>query len=894
MSKKQLGGTVPVSLDATFYRELFRFYKENRGTIRSHYRQLTRVILDYNDPANKRPGQFLRQPQFEAFEMYVFLKEYLHSRPVHEIFTNWYRKQNGFEKRGDVLGMGGKLALSDEFSFNETAYKAMFKKMEAAKQAYANYIFALTMGVGKTLLMATCIFYEFTLARKWSDDPKYCHNALIFAPDKTVLQSLREIESFDFSRVLPPEHANWLAANLRMQYLDEAGAALNTLDESSFNLIISNAQKIILKKKNAVPTAAQQIFLHTPEDGAHSVYDDYADLYGFDTPEDEQDLNINQRFLKLRKLPQLGIYVDEAHHAFGSKLAESVHDSKKETSLRFTINMLTKGLQKKGTNMVGCYNFTGTPYVNNEVLPEVIYAYGLESAISNGYLKSIRLHGYTNPRGIDFVRAVVTDFLVKYGQRRVENKLPKLAFFAADIDDADKNLRPLLEKVVAENNIPTSSILINVGDEKITRNEDIKLFNELDSEHSTKQFLILVNKGKEGWNCRSLCGVAMFRRPRSKVFVLQASMRCLRSIGEKQEEGQVYLSQENIQVLEDELQQNFRLTTDELQKVKQDKTLYEVRVLKKKSIKLTRIRQMYERKPKELKDQVSFGLDDWDVEQYRLRHTEQNALLQRGKKSSVTVLEEDLTHLKTRRAWTDYTLIAEISRYLNESPLKIEPLLTNCKDGLDALLAKINEFNELLYDKVIPALFHELYDISSYEKKEEQEVDLVREPEGGFYSIHGDPDKTELFSQWANRPDQANKSFHLDTYCFDSFPERDFFLNVIGQEKAKEIYFMGMLTHGQSDFRINYIDPDTHTVRSYYPDFLIRTVDNEWLVVEVKALYQMQDAVVQAKYDFAEKMLSASNIKYRMVPHTGAASYAIGSNTTDSTQLSLASTARPC
>jgi len=286
---------------------------------------------------------------------------------------------------------------------------------------------------------------------------------------------------------------------------------------------------------------------------------------------------------------------------------------------------------------------------------------------------------------------------------------------------------------------------------------------------------------------------------------------------------------------------------------------------------------MYDCRPKELKKQVAFGVDDWDVEPYRLIHTEQSALPQRGKRAS-SALQEDITHLKTRRIWTPYTLVAEIARYLNESPLKIEPLLKNCEDGMDALLAKVNEFNELLYDKVIPTLFRELYDISSYEKKEEQEVELVREPEGGFYSIHGDPEKTEVFSQWANRPKQAAKSFHLDTYCFDSFPERDFFLSVIGQEKAKEIYFMGMLTHGQSDFRINYIDPETYTVRSYYPDFLIRTENDEWLVVEVKAAFSMQDAVIQAKRDFAEKMLAASSIKYRMVPHTAVQGYDLGKN----------------
>lgn len=870
-SLAKTASTAPISLDATFYRELRRFYVQNKGDIRRHYKQLSRILLDYNDPANARTGQFLRQPQFEALEMYIFLKEYLNSRPVHEIFKDWYHKQNGFEKRDIVAGLEGRLALSEEFVFNEAAYKIVFKKMKASKQAYANYIFALTMGVGKTLLMATCIFYEFTLARKFPTDPRFCHNALIFAPDKTVLQSLREIEGFDYTKVLPPEHANWLCSTLRLHYLDDAGTTLNTLDDSEFNLVISNTQKIILKRKDAQPKAAERLFLNTGETqkASHSVYDDIADLYGIENPEDEVDLTINQRFLKLRQLPQLGVYVDEAHHAFGQKLADDLHPSKKETSLRFTINTLTQGLKNKGLRMVACFNFTGTPYVKNEVLPEVVYAYGLDAAIQAGYLKSVRLHGYSNPRDEDFIRATVADFLERYGDKKVDGRLPKLAFFAPDIADASGNLRPLLAQILEEHDIPSSTILVNVGDDKITSNDDIKRFNELDLPTAKERFLILVNKGKEGWNCRSLCGVAMFRRPRSKIFVLQASMRCLRAIGPTQEEGQIYLSDENIQVLEDELQQNFRMSTEDLQKAKTEKTVYEVRVLKRKSITLSRIQQMYKCREKTPRAGLTLGLNDWDTERYRLIHTEQTAMP--TKAGNVSVKAEDLTHLKKRRTWTAFTLTAEIARYLNASPLRIERMLQESAEGMDALLASVSEYNELLYDKLIPVLFEALYDVTTYEQREDHEVDLVREPEKGFYTIHGDPTKTDVFKEWqAKRAEQASKSFHLDAYCFDSTSEQDFFRNVMGQDAVEEIYFTGMLTHGQSDFRINYIDPDTHTVRSYYPDFLVRTTAGEWLVIEVKANYELDDAVVQAKKDFAERMLKSSGIRYRMVGHTEA------------------------
>ena len=68
--------------------------------------------------------------------------------------------------------------------------------------------------------------------------------------------------------------------------------------------------------------------------------------------------------------------------------------------------------------------------------------------------------------------------------------------------------------------IPASAILLNVGDSKYTKDEDIRNFNNLDvsgSEGNNKQFIVLVEKRKEGWNCRSLFGVALYRSPKSKI-----------------------------------------------------------------------------------------------------------------------------------------------------------------------------------------------------------------------------------------------------------------------------------------------------------------------------------------------------------------------------------------
>ena len=162
--------------------------------------------------------------------------------------------------------------------------------------------------------MATCIFYEFILASKFPKDQRFCHNALVFAPDKTVLQSLKEIKTFDLSKVVPNEYVPFLVGNIKFFFLDDASSTLNTIDGSDYNIIISNTQKIILKEVHKEKSAADKFM-----DGGQLVLDlgDLDDftkqLYGdLDALKDEKEVTANQRFEKIIRLKQLGIYVDEA------------------------------------------------------------------------------------------------------------------------------------------------------------------------------------------------------------------------------------------------------------------------------------------------------------------------------------------------------------------------------------------------------------------------------------------------------------------------------------------------------------------------------------------------------------------------------------------------------
>lgn len=837
------------AIEFTFYNYLYTYYNQNKGKIRSYYKELTKKILDYNNPVNA--CSWLRVPQYEALEIYIFLKEYLGNRHLAEIFLDWRNKTGRFQDRSDI-------SLFEEL--DKKTFDDIFATFNTVKQDYANYIFALTMGVGKTLLMATCIFYEFLLANKFSKDKCFCHNALIFAPDKTVLQSLREIEAFDKTRVVPPEYAHQLDTMMKFHFLDDSGITLNTIDGDMFNLIISNTQKIILKRQQKEPGPADRLFQGEFDTIVESD-PEFAELVALAEITDE-NLTSNQRFKKLSRLPQLGIYVDESHHAFGAKLEKDLYDRKKTTSLRLTIDGLAKNLERQGTHVVACYNFTGTPYSNNRLLPEVVYSYSLSQAINAEYLKQVNVTGFVNAKSREAVKAAVTEFRETHKENRYEFMLPKIAFFTATIKELETELRPAVEEALTSLGISLDKILVNVGDDKLTSNDDIREFNNLDSPHSEKQFILLVNKGKEGWNCRSLFAVCMFRKPKSTIFVLQAAMRCLRSITNIQQEGHVYLSQKNEHILEKELEDNFHMSL---------KDLTDAGTRKKKAVRVkpteppVKVTLRQRRKKYEVRElqpaTIILDMDKLDFEKYRIYRTEKN-ILDMGKKIAP---DTDITSIREQREYSEITFIAEIARYLNKPCLEIKEILNKAKEGIDEMARLVTDYNDILYDWIIPKLFHQLYKINEFILEEEKEVTLVNPPEdekGFLFTVFPEllaPMNEKKYSRF------RNKSFHLDHYCFDSKPEIAYFWQSLNNDNIEKIYFTGMLTHGQSDFMISYIDPESHTLRHYFPDFLIKQKDGHYTIVEIKGDNKLDDPVVQAKKEYAQSLALINNMQYEVI-----------------------------
>lgn len=839
----------------SFYQQLWYYYSQNRGKIRSRYNDLTRKFLAYND-CEENPSAFLRTPQFEALEMYVFVKEFMDNAQVFDMFDAWRKREGKFSDASFYsVNKDGQIGLFD--APTEKTMDVIFKQMKKYIESYPNYIYALTMGLGKTILMATCIFYEFLLANKYPRDKRFCHNALVFAPDKTVLQSLREIMTFDKTKVVPPEYARVLDANIKFHFLEETGTILHTIDDSDFNIIISNTQKIIVKKKRKKETPGQILF-----NGQGSLL---SAVYSSDESEDdawdETSLMDNQRFKKLCRLPQLGVYVDEAHHLFGADLEKQIRSSGAgKTSLRDTINLLASN-----TSIVACYNYTGTPYVKNQVLPEVVYAYGLRESIWNGFLKDADPLGFENVKSTEFLKAVVTTFWERYGNKTYEGLKPKLAIYAASVSEAVNEIKPALERILVSFDIPLSRILVNVGDAKYTKNEDIRDFNNLDVIGTTgneKQFIILVEKGKEGWNCRSLFGVALYRSPQSKIFVLQATMRCLRAITNERLQATVFLSKENYDTLNDELHKNFNMEIKDLKNPSvSSKKPYQVRVLPPpRSITLKRVWHEYTLLEKEYSEPISFGLDKIDLTRYASVMYERDSLAR-----DTTVKEKNIDYLKENMQFSEFSLVGEISRYLNVSCVLLSKIIREATDGVDKILGVVNKYNEVLNDILIPTIFNALYEVKSELKTEDRELILLREPkDAGYYEFSAKEELVLNNKYQGFTPEQIAKSFHADTYCFDSLPEKECFMQYVTSPRVEEIYFTGMFTANQGDLSVHYYDPESGRVRQYYPDFFAKMSDGSYQLIEVKGDNKIDDIVVRAKALAASEMAVASGVEYKM------------------------------
>lgn len=749
----------------------------------------TRNILTYT----RRVG-YLHLPQIEAFETYVYLKEAMGNKPSVDIYKSLFDNDKDL-----LLGLG----VSKNEAFDLIGDQARINELLAERfgeSDYANQVYALTMGAGKTVLMAVMMIYDFVLAFYHPDDKRFAKNVLVFAPDTTIIESLKEIKTFDYSKVLPREYQNVLL-NVKYHYLEDTATPLTPI--GNFNIIVSNSQKIILKTR------------HTNGNN-HSLFADTRLL-------EKQEIE-NKRLYAIRQLSDLSIFVDEAHHAYGTTLEGTLKKTKQ------TIDYL-----HGNKPLVSVINLTGTPYVKNQMIADVMYHYGLKQGIEQGILKQVRFFDYSNVRTEAFIEDVVAKFWQEYGEQRLEDRLPKIAFYAASIDDVRSDLRPTLERVMVKLSIDLNKVL-----EYHTEAESSKAaFTALDTPDSPHQFVLLVGKGTEGWNCRSLVSCALYRKPKSSIFVLQSSTRCLRSIGDNSTPASIFLSNENYRVLDRELKNNFATTIDELSAQDQDSVEHTVKIVKRKKLTVKKVlREILAADSGEL-DSLSIAWDSYTPKPYQSFVSQGGIYINEAQKALYKAVEHQ-TELKTlpRQHLTIYDVVSILNYRTHLPCLTIADILHRSKLAITELVKRVNDDPALL-PFIVETLLANAYVYKEHTETVDDEIELSKSYP---FKISVDQGRNTLVvykEKLEEAEGDSRLGFHINPYAFDSSDEKNLFRylrdTLRSDEAVSDIYFTGGATDpSHNDFYFEYYSPEHKRIARYFPDFLIETSQGRYLVIEVK------------------------------------------------------------
>ncbi|PIU60819.1 MAG: restriction endonuclease subunit R, partial [Armatimonadetes bacterium CG07_land_8_20_14_0_80_40_9] len=275
-------------------------------------------IFNFNYDSETQTLRFLRKAQFEALKAYWYLR--LVEKTPH-IF-DLYKKLFQGEKLLDALNI--KLADEDwrKIAISGGGLNSIFKKietddnfvrthrLEAFKETltltYPSYILALAMGAGKTILIGTIIATEFAMALEYPEVTDFVKNALVFAPGKTILGALKEISDVPYDKILPERLYKEFITTVKFTYTRDGEKDIPIIRGSSFNIVVTNTEKIRIQKKSITKSLIK-------------------DLFADPSQEDEvKEAIANQRLQTIASLPNLAIFSDEAHHTYGQKLGKEL------------------------------------------------------------------------------------------------------------------------------------------------------------------------------------------------------------------------------------------------------------------------------------------------------------------------------------------------------------------------------------------------------------------------------------------------------------------------------------------------------------------------------------------------------------------------------------------
>lgn len=776
-------------------------------------------ILEWSKDPESNGLRYLRRPQFQALETYWYLRLIEGTPRIFDLYKRIYPPDE------NVAGLLESLGIPDA-AFKAVNYRIdplwdriktddMFAhdfSLESLRETltldYPSYILALAMGAGKTILIGAIIATEFVMAQEYPDHPNapFVQNALVFAPGKTIIESLRELVDIPYEKILPPRMHKAFAASVKLTFTRDGEKDVPVIRGSLFNVVVTNTEKIRIQKETIRKSDLGNLFAPEREDEARAEI-------------------ANLRLQAIASLPHLAVFSDEAHHTYGQSLDTGLK------KVRKTVNYLAVT-----TNVICVVNTTGTPYFQRQPLRDVVIWYGLSAGIKDGILKDLagNIQAYQfEGDAAAYVSHVIEDFFRDYGDVGLPNGAPaKLAMYFPQTDDL-KELKPVIDHTLLRVGQSPTLCLVNTSDDTLTKQADIDAFNRLNDPNAPHRIILLVNKGTEGWNCPSLFACALARRLRtSNNFVLQAATRCLRQVPGNTMKARVYLSADNFTVLDRQLQETYGETIAELNRSGQE-TRRDRIVLRKLDLPPLVVTQLVRTVVK--KEGVAQPL--------RLERPKYSANGQL-EKTTHTVVEQQATSSVLRQVGDTVTI--EAFPEVTDAYFAAVDLAARYR--LD-LWTVFNELKRVYSGQDIPLLH--LDDLAAQIEKQTCFYDIHAErvdvalalvkPEG--FVKETDASGTNVYTADIAYPKDREKylkfirdfsgrpagelSFHYEPYNFDSNPEIDFLdklLADLGESRSsiEGVYFTGALTDpAKTDFFVEYKD-DKGKWRRYTPDFIIR------------------------------------------------------------------------
>lgn len=538
----------------------------------------------------------MRDAQIDAIKTYLFLKIGCENKSLsflfaHGVFNNLnlndievsnatreYLQQHPMAAAlyeyaclQDENGVKVSAALEHQIKIHpETIHYEKFFKDAFYGVSYTDYLFSLPMGAGKTYLMAAFIYLDLYFAKNEPLNPAFAHNFIIFAPSglkSSVVPSLRTIQNFDPSWIIPEPAATDIKRMILFEVLDQSKTANKSNKTKNPNVQkIANHQPLSELFGLVAVTNAEKVILDRiqEKDGQISLLED---------SDDDKDRQANELRNLIGKLPSLSIFIDEVHHAVSDDI-----------KLRAVVNKWTEN-----NTINSVIGFSGTPYlekaekavvtdslsIGTTEITNIVFYYPLIEGVGN-FLKRPIVKIAEVSDSAKIISKGVRDFLDSYKDTVYSGGLTaKLGIYCGSIEKAEEVVYPIVAEIVTEYGLSSNCILkFHKGNKQYPQPADSQMqFDILDKDISPIRIILLVQIGKEGWDCRSLTGIILSQEGDCpKNMVLQTSCRCLRQVAKgAPETALIYLNETNADKLNTQLEQQHHITLKEFSSANNEK-----------------------------------------------------------------------------------------------------------------------------------------------------------------------------------------------------------------------------------------------------------------------------------------------------------------------------------